>query len=217
MRFHTKASLMMRRRMFRFLPVLPGMTVLEVGATPDTDLEDSNFFSRAAREAGCDVWITSPENCAETAASLGLNWLPFEEFLKDNKSGPRFDLVISSAVLEHLGPEEKTRRDHLRELRAASKRFVAVTTPNRFHWLEFHTKLPFIHWLPKPVHRRILRFLGMSRWAEASHLDLLSAPDLQRSLQAAFAGDSVKIHRLRFLGGVSNLLGLIEKKSAVAP
>ena len=30
-----------------------------------------------------------------------------------------------------------------------SKDYVVISTPNRFYPIEFHTKLPLLHWLPK--------------------------------------------------------------------
>ena len=42
-----------------------------------------------------------------------------------------------------------------------SKKYFIIMTPNRFHPLEFHTKIPIIHWLPKKIHRKILKFLGL--------------------------------------------------------
>ena len=37
-----------------------------------------------------------------------------------------------------------------------TKKIFFITTPNRFYPIEFHTKLPLIHWLPKRIHRFIL-------------------------------------------------------------
>ena len=52
-------------------------------------------------------------------------------------------------------------------------------TPNRFHPLEFHTKIPIIHWLPKKFYRKILKFLGLKFFADEKNLNLLSEFDLR--------------------------------------
>ena len=58
------------------------------------------------------------------------------------------DLVISNATIEHVGSLENQIKmcDNIIKL---SKKYFVICTPNRFHPIEFHTKLPFIHWLKK--------------------------------------------------------------------
>ena len=52
-----------------------------------------------------------------------------------------------------------------------SKKYFIIITPNRLHPLEFHTKIPLIHWMPKKIHRKILKFLGFN---------LINISDLER-------------------------------------
>ena len=71
--------------------------------------------------------------------------------------------------------------DHQRAFIAESARVgdgLFLTTPNRWHWLEFHTKLPLLHWLPRAAHRRVLRWLGKSPWDLESHLRLVGSSEL---------------------------------------
>jgi hypothetical protein len=54
---------------------------------------------------------------------------------------------------------------------------IIITTPNRYHPVDFHTKIPFIHWLPKSIHRKILKILNLSFYAKEENLNLLSKSD----------------------------------------
>jgi 2-polyprenyl-3-methyl-5-hydroxy-6-metoxy-1,4-benzoquinol methylase len=211
MRLQTRFSIQMRQRMLNSLPLRKEMRVLEVGATPDTELADSNFFSRQIRSRGNDVWISSPEDCSAMAARNDLKWVPFDALLKGTQ---RFDVVISSAVLEHVGSSHESKLEHLRLLDKVATQLVMVSTPNRYHWLEFHTKLPLIHWLPKSWHRALLRTLGMKTWGDPNHLDLLNFNQFDNLINAVFTGSRVTFQKLHFLGATSNLMALIDKRGA---
>ncbi len=212
LRFQSRMSLAMRQKMLNAMPLERGMTVLEVGTTPDEDLADSNFFCKAARDKGCEVWVTSPEDCSAMAAKNGLNWLPFAEFIKGSRQQRTFDFSISSAVIEHVGASDEDKRTHLRLLNEVTSHYVAITTPNRFHWLEFHTKLPFIHWLPKPAHRMLLKRLGLRSWADPNHLDLLDRRQLERFAADVYKDALVSFKPFYFFGAVSNLMCLVDKQ-----
>src|SRR5262249_38222277 len=101
--------------------------------------------------------------------------------------------------------------NHLRLLNAVSGHWIVVTTPNRSHWLEIHTKLPFLHWLPKSVHRFILRKLGMISWADPSHLDLLNGRQFRALVREAFPGQPIAFRSFWFLGWISHHMAVIEK------
>ncbi len=208
-RWRSRLSVVMRRRMLAIIPLTPGMRVLEVGATPEDDLEDTNFFSIESQKAGCEVWVTSPEDCSALAKKRGWGWLPFSEYLRTDK--PSFDMVISSAVIEHVGALRNDKLEHLRCLSRVARRRVIVTTPNRYHWLEVHTKLPLIHWLPKTWHRALLRALGMTQWAAPAHLDLLGWQEFKSLIREVFPEANVTFRRFWFFGAPSNLLAKIDK------
>ena len=54
-----------------------------------------------------------------------------------------------------------------------SKKYFIITTPNLYHPIEFHTKLPFLHWLPKKIHRSILSFFNIKFFLRKKTLILL--------------------------------------------
>lgn len=66
-----------------------------------------------------------------------------------------FDLVFSNSLIDHLHSFEEQRRFAEECRRVASRYYVqgpCLTFP-----VEPHLLTPFIHWLPKPVRRRLMR------------------------------------------------------------
>ena len=59
-----------------------------------------------------------------------------------------------------------------------SKKVFVISTPNRNYPIDFHTKIPLIHWLPKKFHRKILKIIGLYFYSEEENLNLLSKEDL---------------------------------------
>ncbi len=83
-----------------------------------------------------------------------------------------FDVVFSNAVVEHVGGVEQQRRFASEAARVGKR--VFMTTPNRHFPIETHTKLPFVHWLPRSAEHKVYDALGR-HWA--TKIDLLSARD----------------------------------------
>lgn len=76
--------------------------------------------------------------------------LPF-----DDKS---FDLVYSNAVIEHVGGLAQ-QTAMAREVMRVGKRWF-ITTPNRRYPFEFHTRMPFIGWLPERAFDRASQLMA---------------------------------------------------------
>ena len=48
-----------------------------------------------------------------------------------------------------------------------SKKIFVITTPNRFHPIDFHTKIPLIHWFAKKKFiEKILKLFGLDYFAK---------------------------------------------------
>ena len=126
-------------------------------------------------------------------------------FFKDNS----FDIVHTNATIEHVGSYQN-QVSLIKESLRISKKYIFIQTPNRFYPLDFHTTLPLIHWLPKNVHRKILKFLGLNFYALEENLNLLSENNL-KDICKELKLDKFKIikHKLLFL--TSNLVLIIEK------
>lgn len=211
-----RLSLAARRRMFGhwqlFAQPIAGKSMLDVGATPQQERPDSNCMIPWFRDAGMRVTLYSPEDISGLAGSF-----PWATILPSAAFGApipvpdrSYDWVASSAVIEHVGAAAE-QIAFLRECgRVADGLFI--TTPNRYHWLEFHTRLPLLHWLPRRLHRLLLRSIGRGEWAQECNLRLLGTSEL-RALAAAALGDhfTVEIRRIWTLGMPSNLVVLARR------
>jgi SAM-dependent methyltransferase len=174
--------------------------VIDVGVTPDRTLKDSNYFEHFYPYKS-QLTATSIED----AAFLEEQYPGLKFFRTNGKELPftdkTFDVAISSAVLEHVGTREQQQQFIAEVLRVADRFFI--TTPNRQFPVEFHTLLPFIHWLPQPLHQKLLSKLGLKFWASTSNLNLLTP----KSLLSLFPPEAeVQLYKYRLLGLPSNLV-----------
>ena len=215
-RAQVRLSIAARRRMFehwrRYADPHPGTRVLDVGSTPDRERADSNCMIPWFQQTDCDVTLYSPENLAGLDAIFpGAAILPAAGFGAHIPAPDcEYDWVTASAVLEHVG----SRSQQVEFVRDCARvgRGLFLTTPNRRHWLEFHTKLPLIHWLPRPLHRRLLALAGMETWSKESHLRLLDVRDLRSIAEEALAASfTFSIRTVWSLGMPSNLVLLARR------
>jgi hypothetical protein len=147
-------------------------SIIDVGVTADENQISSNFFEnlypmseRITAFSDQDAsWMENVYKGLKFMQGTALD-MPFE----DNK----FDLVFSSAVIEHVGSISNQYR-FISECFRISKKYVFITTPNRYYPIELHTAIPLIHWLPKDIHRRILKRIGKEFFAFEENLNLIN-------------------------------------------
>jgi SAM-dependent methyltransferase len=116
-------------------------SVLLVGAASDTQ-SWSNIIERAVIDSGAWVVVSGLGADLDFPAAAvvcdGLR-LPFAD--------KTFDLVLSNAVIEHVGgASEQT--TFVAEHRRVGRSFI-VTTPNRWFPIESHTRVIARHWSPQ--------------------------------------------------------------------
>ena len=119
------------------------------------------------------------------------------------------DIVISNATIEHVGGALNQKKMLENIIKLTKKNFI-ITTPNKFHPIEFHTKIPLIHWLPKPIYRKILNLLGLSFYAKEENLNLLSIRELKKLLDNQKITYQIKFIKLFFFR--SNIIIIGYKK-----
>jgi hypothetical protein len=73
-----------------------------------------------------------------------------------------FDLVFSNSVIEHLTTYENQGR-FAAEIRRVGKQLF-VQTPNRWFFIEPHFLTIFVHFLPRPIAKRVIRFASLRAW-----------------------------------------------------
>lgn len=86
-----------------------------------------------------------------------------------------------------------------------SKKFFVIVTPNRMHPIEFHSNIPFIHWLPKKMHRKILSLIGLQYLSKEENLNLLNTSNLI-DMMKNFKNTDYSIMYVRFMLFKSNII-----------
>lgn len=196
-----------RRRMYDvFLSatgIQPQDTVLDLGVTSDQTYSHSNYL---------ESWYPYKDRITASGmddAKFLEEMHPGLKFvLADGRNLPfadqEFDYVHSSAVLEHVGSGEK-QAAFLREAWRVARKGIFITTPNRWFPVEFHTVMPFAHWLPPAAFRKLCKMRGMEFFASEDNLNLLSASQLRRFAQEAGL-ENYRVISVTLAGWPSNLM-----------
>jgi ubiquinone/menaquinone biosynthesis C-methylase UbiE len=207
-----RISTKVRRDIFRMFILevqpRPSDLVLDIGVTSDRTYSSSNYFEALYPYKDRIVAIGLQD------ASFLEQLYPGMRYLQANAmdlpfADQAFDVVHSSAVLEHVGSIGNQARMISECLRIA-RRAICLTTPNRWFPIEFHTRLPLVHWLPKPACRRIFRQLGFGPLAEEENLNLMQASEL-REITKEFIAWRFKLAAARLWGWRSNLILFAER------
>ena len=181
--------------------------VLDIGTTNDTKNKSSNFIVKNLKNIKnfnsiSDQLITSSFFKKSLQKSITENFSEYE--IENFKS----DLVISNATIEHVGnyDNQKTMFDNMIKL---CKKMIIISTPYRYHPLEFHTKIPLIHWLPKNIHRKILKNVGLTFFSKEENLNLLSKSDFNNFVESKKIKGEFRY--IKFLFFKSNLIFIGKK------
>ena len=202
-RAETTARTKIYNAMCNRIPIGSLESVVDVGATADSKKDSSNFFEKlypypehiTALSNQDASWMTDVWKGLKFVQGDALN-MPFAD-----KS---FDLAFSSAVIEHVGSRENQVM-FIRECIRVSKKYVFITTPNRYYPIELHTALPLVHWLPPKIFRGTLTRLGKPFFASEDNLNLLSKKDIEHMMKG-IKNVCYTMDTIRFLGFKSNIL-----------
>jgi Methyltransferase domain len=122
----------------------------------------------------------------------------------------QFDWAYGDEVIEHVGSFER-QYALVKELARVSRRGVFVTASNRRHPIEFHTALPFLHWLPDAWWRRLLKLLGKNAWASESTLNLVDSSVLYKIAMLLPGKPKHDVGHKRVFGIKAHFFLMIEK------
>ena len=182
---------------------------LDIGTTEDSSFESSNYIIN-------NIPVKKKKSLSNQNISSG----DFDSTLvksitedlgdKELKSF-RSDLVISSAVIEHVGSFDNQRK-MIENMIKLSKKYIVFTTPNKFHPIEFHTKLLLLHWLPNRFFARILQILGFEFFSKEENLNLLSKRQLNKLTFHLTDNFKFKIYFVRLFFFKSNFVVIGYKK-----
>ena len=182
-------------------------SILDVGSTSDVSLSSNAFLGFL-----CAQRITSVSDQEITSETI--NKFPHVNFMLGDAldlkfASGSFDLVFSNAVLEHVGSIKNVSR-FISECERIGTKKVILITPNRWFPLETHTKILFLHWLPKKYFRSLLSKIGMEFFAQEQNLNLLSLTDL-RKIVLELNLEGVEFKYIKFFGIPSNIVLTIHK------
>ena len=193
----------------KFLNDLEINDVLDIGTTEDNKNSSSNYLIKNLGNYKIFKSI-SDQVINSSFFSKTLKKSITDEFTENEINEFQSDMVISNATIEHVGSFENQIK-MCNNIINLSKKYFIIITPNRFHPFEFHTKIPFIHWLPKKLYRGILNLIGLSFFAQEKNLNLLSEYDFRLIMKKLDQID-YSIKNIKFFLIKSNLI-LIGKKN----
>jgi hypothetical protein len=181
---------------------------LDIGTTSDDKNASSNTVIKNIKNIKKFKCI-SDQMVTSNFFSKTLKKSITEEFSENELYKFSSDLVISNATIEHVGGvlNQKKMIENIIKL---TKKIFVITTPNRSYPIEFHTKIPLIHWFPKSIYQKILKFLGLSFYANEENLNLLSVDELKKILNSQKIAYEIKFLKLFFFK--SNII-IIGKKN----
>ena len=153
-------------------------SVIDIGSTPSLEKEQNTFLQKVKDNPNvtclsnqdCKILQKKYKNIKKVIIGDAKNTM-----LENNS----FDIVHSNATIEHVGSFEEQVL-FVKEMFRISKESIFIQTPNRFYPIDFHTILPFVHWLPKKIHRKILKYLKLDFYAEEKNLNLLDIRELKK-------------------------------------
>ena len=116
-------------------------SICDVGTTEDTSNKSSNFLIKSftnikIKNSITDQLIKDEFFNNKIQASITADLHP------DQINQLKSDISFSSATIEHVGCRNNQIK-MVENMINLSKRYIIITTPNKFHPIEFHTKLPF--------------------------------------------------------------------------
>jgi len=183
-------------------------SIIDIGTTPSLEEEQNIFLDKIKNNQNitclsnqdCKILFTKYKNIRNILVGDGR---------KTKFADNSFDIGHSNATIEHVG-SFKNQVSLVKEMLRISKESIFIQTPNRFYPIDFHTILPIIHWFPKAIHRKILKFLNLDFYSKEENLNLLSANDIKKICKILNI-KKYKILRFKLFFFTSNLILVINK------
>ena len=179
------------------------LSCIDVGTSSYEENESSNYIIKNLSHIPNIISISNQEIKNPLFKEKILKSIT-QNFSNDEFFKLKSDIVISNATIEHVGSFENQIKMVNNIINLSKKKFIIIT-PNRYHPIDFHTKIPFLHWLPKVIHRKILSLVGLSFYSREENLNLLSKTDLIKIMND-LNFKNYKIFNIKLLGFVSNFI-----------
>ena len=194
-------------KFLKHVPFNSKTTLIDIGTT-NVDLDHENYLIKKYPYKKCITCLSNQTLSLIKKKFPQINTIKGDgrrTKLKNNK----FDVVHSNATIEHVG-NFNNQMKFVKEALRISKKYVFITTPNRNFFLDLHTAIPIIHWLPKKIHRIILKMVGHNFLSKEKNLNLLNSTDLKKICKKIKI-DNYIIDNIKIFGFKSNLILIIKK------
>jgi len=183
-------------------------SILDIGVFAGSEDPNQNFLEYLYKDPSRITAVGIDDASFLERQYPGLKFIKIESGKALPFRDDQFDIAFSSAVIEHVGSRRQQEFFILEALRVSKRLFL--TTPNKFYPVEFHTRLPLVHWLPQKFFAAVLKKIGLTFYSNESNLNLLSKKDLLALLPDRYRSKAELIS-FRLFGITSNLILIIKK------
>ncbi len=177
--------------------------VLDIGTTNDNQNLSSNIIIKNLKNLKVFKSISN-QNINLDLFSKCLNKSITDDFSDNEIEVFSSDLVISNATIEHVGSDNNQLKMIENIIKLCKKHFIIIT-PNRYYPIEFHSKIPLIHWLPKKFHRTLLSLFKQNFLSLEENLNLLSKSDFEKFMKK-LNFENYRFKNINLLFFTSNLI-----------
>ena len=168
-----------RKKMYNIflenIPIDEETKILDIGTTSSLEEHENYLVHQYMWKK--NLTCLSNDDCSNLKSKYSELTLLRGDGRKVNLADESFDIVYSNATIEHVG-NSVNQINFIKECVRLSRSKIFISTPNRYFPMDFHTKIPLIHMLPKNIHRRILKFFGDNFFRHEENLNLISKKDL---------------------------------------
>jgi len=187
-------------------------SILDVGTIDNDSLKSSNFFANKFKDVSIRKSISN-QIIDDKKFSMRVNKSITSDFSNEELDKLKADLVLSSATIEHVGNYQNQKK-MIENIMDLSTKFFFITTPNRHFPIDFHTKLPFLHMLPKKIHRLILKIIGLKEYGKEENLNLIDEKTIKKLIIGLKKNNfNIQIFKIKLLSLTSNIIILGKNKN----
>lgn len=185
-------------------------SILDIGSSSD---KESNFSNVVLKNLNFTLNIKSITNRkiqSKLFKKIMIRSIT-KKFSKKMIKNFMADLVLSSATIEHVG-SNNCQKKMIENIGYLTKKIFIITTPYRYFPIEVHTKIPFLHLLPKKIFRKILNLFNYNFFAKEENLNLLTINELKGLTKNLEKRYYLKIKFIKTFFFISNLILIGIKK-----
>lgn len=186
-------------------------SILDIGSSSDKESNFSNIILKNLNFTLNIKSITNRKIQSKLFKKIMIRSIT-KKFSKKMIKNFMADLVLSSATIEHVG-SISCQKKMIENIGYLTKKIFIITTPYRYFPIEVHTKIPFLHFLPKKIFRKILNLFNYNFFAKEKNLNFLTINELKGLSKNLEKKYYLKIQFIKTFFFISNLILIGIKKN----